>query len=188
MARVGFADIENLDYWICMEFFGEYKNYEYHIKLRSANGVEHEERVRLSHNGCGNINLKSFYDTIRYCPLPAQIELSCDDEQKVLPIIVITDTMELTARPAFRRQEDGDYISLAVNDAEKDIIVKKFGLEYKEYTLSVSDARFNKNKDRKGYKVPERLIEGIYTVEEVSQVSAFLFEEEESITITNGRN
>jgi len=189
VTRVGFADIENLDYWICMEFFGEYKDYEYHVLLRSANGVEQEERVRLSQNGCGNINLNCFYDTIRCCPLPAQIELSCEvDEQKVLPIIVITDTMELSARPSFHRQENGDYISLAVSDAEKDISVKKFGREYKEYTLAANSARFNKNKDRKGYLVPERLAEGIYTVEEASPASEFFFEDEKSITITNGRN
>ena len=76
--------------------------------------------------------LNSFFDTIRCCPLPAQIELSCDSaKQKVLPIIVIADNIELSNRPSFRRQENGDYISLAVSDAEKDIIVKKFGRKYK---------------------------------------------------------
>lgn len=189
VARVGFSDIENIDYWISMEFFGEYRNYEYHVLLRSANGVEQDERVRLSQNGCGNINLNIFYDTIRSCPLPAQIELSCDDDhEKVLPIIVITDMMEFSNRPSFRRQENGDYISLAVNDADKDIIVKKFGREYKEYVLEASRARFNKTKERKGYPITERLAEGIYTVEEASQASNLFFEDEGIVTITNGRN
>ena len=95
LMRLGLNDLNKKQYWIGLECFGEYKNHLYKLKLRTANGIEQEESISISQTGCGNFNLMSLYDTLNSCPLPAQIELWCgDDEDKCIPIIVVTDALE----------------------------------------------------------------------------------------------
>ncbi len=189
VTKITIADIDENEYWIGFESFGDYKNNYYKIRVRTANGIEQEEYLRLTQNGGGNINLANFYDTLRECPLPAQIELCCNNEDdKVFPILVLTDSIELNKRPALSHGKTKDFISLSLDDDEKDITVRRFGTEKIEWTISYDDSRLNNKGDRRGYPLPDRVIDGIYIVEGNKQGAAFMFEDESSVLLTHGKN
>lgn len=189
VVRLGLSDIDMKEYWISMESFGKYKNSHYSVKLHSANGIEQEESICLSKDGGGNLNLACFYDSLRACPLPAQLELWCDDsEEKVLPLIVISDTVELNKRPSFVSGKNKDFISLSINDDERDLVVKRFGVKQIEYHLQYSTSKLSNTGERRGYPLEERLVDGIYIIESNKQQGDFIFEDEGNFEITNGKN
>ena len=186
ITRLSLSEIEYNEYWVSFECFGEYRNSQYKLKLRTANGIEQEENFILSQNGCGNFNLAAFYNTLRVRPLPAQIELWCDDdENKVLSILIVADTVELNERPTYLAK---GFVVLSLNDDGKDLVVKRFGVEEKEHSLLYRNSRLGKSKKTRGYPCKEKLEEGIYVVEGNMQKSEFLFEDETGVELSNGNN
>jgi hypothetical protein len=187
--KLGLSDIDNKEYWVCIESYGEYKNYEYQLIVRNSNGIEQKEKLNLSQNGNCNINLSCFYDTLRSCPLPAQIEVCCNNvDDMFLPILLIADTLELSERPKLNRKPEIDYIVVSLEDAKKDLVIKKYGIDRFEITLPLKKAKLSKNGNKKGFIISEHLQDGIYTVENRTENLDFLFEDETDINITNGNN
>ena len=189
ISRLTLADINDTEYWIRLETFGKYKKHFYKLILRTANGVEQEEMLKLSQTACGNYNLASFYDTLRNCPLPAQIELCCDeDESNSIPIVAFMDVIELSVRPVLVRDSKRDYIAISVYDGGKDLVVKRFGIDKIEYILIYAESKISINGNKRGYPLVERLEPGIYVVEANKSENNFLFVEDSSMVLSHNNN
>jgi len=187
VSRLGLNDIADNEYWIRFSCFGKYKNYAYALKLRTVNGIEQSERICITHNGCVNYNLAVFYDTLRTCPLPAQLELCCeqDDEEKVLPLVIVSDTVQLNTRPKYN---PNGYVVLGLEEGEKNLVIKRFGKETEEQNLLFSDSRLGKSRRMRGYPCKQKLREGLYTIESNMKESNFVFDDESDVKLTNGNN
>lgn len=185
--RLGLVDISDNEYWISLACFGEYKNKSYLLKLRSANGIEQSEKVYLTYNGCLNYNLASFYDTIQNCPLPVQLELCCeqDDHEDKLPILIVSDTVQLKRRPRYNAR---GYIVLGLEEGERDLVIKRFGRKNEEQSLLYSESKLGNSKKTRGYPCKEKLSNGLYVIESNMQESSFVFEDNSEIELTNGNN
>lgn len=185
--KLGLVDIGDNEYWISLSCFGEYKHKTYQLKLKSANGIEQMEKVILTYNGCSNYNLASFYDTIQNCPLPAQLELCCEqeDHEDILPILIVSDTVQLKVRPEYNTS---GYIVLGVDEGERDLIIKRFGRKPEEQKLPYFESRLGNSKKTRGYPCKERLSSGLYVIESNMQESNFIFEDNSGVLLTNGNN
>ena len=182
--RISLEDIDNREYWVSLQCFGEYRKRHYSVILRTANGIEQTEDVLLSQNGCGNINLATFYDTLRNCPPPARFELWCDNDDKLIySFLVVSDTPEMKKRPRYFKN---GFIVLGLEDDGKDLIVKRFG-SGEELKLLYENSVLGKSKKTRGYRCPTLLQEGIYTVDGDINKSD-LFMDESGSQITNGNN
>lgn len=189
VVKLGLNEIDSTEYWVGLECFGEYKGLNYQFQIRSSNGIEQKESIRLSQNGSANIHLSDFYDTLRSCPLPVQIELCCPEkDNSVLPLLVMSDALDLQTSPKYVEGKEKGFISIGIDDAEKNLTVKRFGTEYREYSLPFIQSKVSQSGVRRGYPLQGFLDEGLYTVEGNSKQSDFLFEDEETINITNGTN
>lgn len=184
--RLGLNDIEDNNYWLSFYCFGDFKNYGYLLKLRTVNGIEQEEKLSTTINGCVNYSLASFYDTLHACPLPAQLELYCiNDEEKVLPLLIVSDTVQLKTRPVYYTN---GFVVVGLEEGKKDLIVKRFGREIIEQTLLYSESRLDKLMKLRGYLCKEKLCGGLYSIENNMQESNFVFEDDEGVTLSNGNN
>lgn len=184
VTRLGLMDLDNSQYWLGFGCFGKYRDLQYTLKLRTANGIEQEEIFPVSKNGYGNYNLAVFFDTLHSCPLPAQIELWCEgDEQRSVPVLVITDTLEMLSRPYY---VDSGFVVLGLKDENKNLTVRRFGKKKYEVKLPYENSILGKRS--RGYPCPEKLEEGIYVVEGESKKFDFIFEDDLGVEISNGKN
>lgn len=190
IASYTLKDVDEEELWLRLECYGEYKNHPYSIQLRTSNGIEQSESVRIARNGACNFNLSVFYETIRTCPLPAQIELVMDDNEtsNTYPIAIIKDFVELSSRPALNRGKATDFISISINDDNRDIAIKRFGTLHFEETIKYGDSCVGKKGKRRGYPIGSFLEDGIYAVEASKESSDLLFEDDIPLQITNGNN
>ena len=175
-------------YWISLECYGEYSDYHYRLQVRTYNGVEQVEAISLSYGGCGNKDLSCFNDTLRSCPLPAQLELCCDEqESKIIPIMMIADNVHLHNRPAYSKQ---GFIVIDPTDKEKDLTLKKFGDETFDLRLSHDEIKTLTSKSGKtfyGYKCEEPIEPGIYVFQKNDSELLFEFEDDSAVIPTNDR-
>ena len=187
-SRLSLTDIDADEYWLSFQTFGEYKNSKYKLLLYTGNGIEQEVSISLSLNGGANYNLASFFDTVRKCPLPAQLILMCDDdERKQYPVVSFIEETKLKGRLGYVKGKNNDYITISVEDGRKDYLLTKFGITDFKKTLSKESAKLSKNQDRFGYPV-NRLPNGLYSIDLDIDMGAFLFEEEDGIQITHNKN
>lgn len=186
ITRLGLTELNSNQYWIGFECFGGYREYQYKLKLRTANGIEQEEFLPISKNGCGNFNLAAFYDTLNFCPLPAQIELWCvDHEERSVPVLVVSDALEMASRPCYSKS---GFIVLGLKDENKDLTLKRFGTDDFEIKLPYESSKLGKAKVSRGYPCPEELEVGLYVVEGEKQKLDFIFEDDLEVEISNGKN
>lgn len=175
-------------YWISLECYGDYRDYHYKLQLRTYNGVEQVEAVSLSYGGCGNKDLSCFNDTLRSCPLPAQLELCCDEqEDKIIPIMMIADNVHLHNRPAYSKQ---GFIVIDQADKEKDLTLKKFADKTFDIRLPHEKVRTLSSKSGKtfyGYRCEESIEPGIYIFQKNDSEVLFEFEDDSAAIPTNDR-
>lgn len=187
--KIGLNSILETEKWLSFRTFGNYKDKSYQLRIKTVNGVEQSERIRLSQKGSGNINLASFYETLRNCPIPAELELVCDeDEEKALPLLLISEKLEMEKRVTYKRQGERAFISLQIEDDGKDIFVTRFGFNCKEYPIPYSKSLLGKHKNSRGYPFPGELIDGIYIISASKEQKVFEFEEDESVELSIGNN
>ena len=184
--HIGLNVLNEETYWVRLECYGAFTDCQYKLKLRTANGIEQEEKFPLSANKCGNFSLTAFYDTLKNRPLPALIELWCDDdENKCIPVLKVSDESEMIARPYYIKSGKNNVIVLDANDKKKVLSIKRFGTE--DFTLKLSKPGKNSNRTKRGYKCPE-LDEGIYVVEGENGNNDFLVDDDTSIELSNSKN
>lgn len=181
------SELLNAELWLNLKCFGLYVQKNYRIVLKSENGIEQEEPLRISQDGCGNINLSIFNDTLKSCPLPATFTLCCvENEAEQLAIGSITDTVQFSRPPKYT---NGHYLALLLDDAGYDLTIRRFGANKFEQHLSYKDSRLNKTKDKRGYPCGKPLPAGLYTVESSKkQHGYFEFEDEIDTVLANGTN
>lgn len=187
--RVGLDDILENECWLAMRTFGNFKQLSYKVILKTANGVEQEKYIGLTQNGAGNLNLSIFYDTLRTCPLPAELVIMCDeDEEKTVVIARISEKTSMEVRPKFQAGEKKSYVILDLADDGKDIDVARFGYNYTETHISYVESVLGKSGKTRGYVYPGKLGEGIYIVSGTKEQSVFDFDDDDIIELTIGRN
>ena len=177
------------DKWLSLRAFGEFRNKNFAVRLRSANGVEHSEPVHLTQNGAGNIDLSVFNDTLRNCPLPAEIEIVCeDDDEKTASIMIATEKLAMESQVRYQIGEKKSFIILDLKDDGKDIDVVRFGFNRKDIHIPYSESILGKSGKTRGYVYPGKLGEGIYVVTGSVEQAVFEFEEDNSVELTQGNN
>ncbi|MBR6404087.1 MAG: hypothetical protein IKS48_11940 [Eubacterium sp.] len=172
-------DFADESFWIEFSMFENYINDTYSLRLKSVNGIEQEEVLKLTNTGSGNKDLGVFKDTLKGCPLPAQIVLYSEKNDEI-PLIYIKEHLQLSAYPGYTYGKENDYISLSVNEGETDIDISRFGYDYKSWKVGFSESKLSKKGPYRGYKIPERLEEGIYIINTSSNSEEDIFEDEEN--------
>ena len=184
-AKIGLTELLDKELWAYIRFYGNYKDEKYSIKLRSVNGIEQEELVVLTKNGCVNKNLGVFHDTLKSCLLPAQIELYHEGStDAAFPILIVSDTVKLSHRP---RYSSSGYIGIDIRDEERNITISSFRNPEDCFRISYEDSVLSKSGKTRGYKCPHLLDDGFYVVESDKSNNAFEFEDEISTQLTNGK-
>lgn len=178
--RVGLDDFIENGCWLAMRTFGRFKHLSYKVLLKTANGVEQEKYIALTQNGAGNMDLAVFYDTLRNCPLPAEIVVLCDDEEKTVVVARISEKVSMEVRPKFKAGEMTNYVILDLSDDGKDIDVSRFGFNYSEAHISYEESVLGKSGKTRGYVYPGKLSEGIYIVGGTKAQSTFGFDDEKA--------
>lgn len=162
------------------------------LQLRTSDGIVQSETVRLAENGCGLVNLGTFYDTLRTCPLPARFELSRSGmDESPATIMTVADSVAFRSRPLFK--SDFSYFLVHGADGENDITLKRFGRSQTEYHFFAEESVVSPNKKGvpvRRYPVADAILPGIYIVEGQRSSDLFIFEDEgsNSLQLTNGRN
>lgn len=187
LKKIGLSDIQITKYWVSLKCFGNYKDRQYRLKLRTVNGIEQVEKIALAQNSCGHFDLSVFKDTLSTCPLPAQIELWCDEnEDFVSTVVSIADMIHLKVRPVYSHKNQ--YVRLNAEDKAQDLVIKRFGVSKRECHLMFADSKFGKSKSGiavRGYKCEKPLDDGLYFIESSNVQHHFEFEEEENVAISN---
>ncbi len=187
--NTGIDGLLESEMWLSLRAFGEYRKKDFAVQLRTANGVEQIEKVNLAQNGAGNLNLSAFNDTLRNCPLPAELEIICDnDEEQTMAIILVTENLSMEYPVSCQIGEKRTYITLNVADDGKDIVVRRFGFDSSEVHIPYSKSILGKNGKKRGYPYPGRLHEGLYYVSGSKEQAVFEFEEETSYELSTGNN
>lgn len=183
--KTDLTDFEEKELWIEISLFEDYVDDSYSLKLISVNGVEQEERLKITSGGTVNKNLSLFKDTINGCPLPAQIVFSSKDNDD-LPLVYIKEHLQLSKCPDYAPGKDNDYISLSVNEGEKDIEITKFGIDYQTWKIGFNESKLSKSKLNRGYKFCGKLEEGVYIINTSSTDDIFEdMEIEAELTMNN---
>lgn len=176
------ADLKNLieeEIWLSIRTYGDFTQKDYKITLRTVNGIDQEQFVKLNNKGAGNINLSAFYDTIRNSPMPLEIILICDDNQdEGISIVYVSETNSFTNPVKARIGETTDYVLVGVEDDNRDIDVLRFGFNKFSVHLKYDDSKLSKTKPIRGYPFPTRLTEGIYIVSGEKKESFFDVEDD----------
>ena len=180
--------LEN-DKWLTLRVFGEFRDKSFVVQIRSANGVEQTEYIHLTQNGAGNIDLSVFNDTLRNCPLPAEIEIICDgDEEKTASIMIATEKLAMESQVRYQIGEKKSFIILDLKDDGKDIDVVRFGFHRKDIHIPYSESILGKSGKTRGYVYPGKLMEGIYVISGSMEQAVFEFEDDNSVELTQGNN
>ena len=86
------------------------------------------------------------------------------------------------------RDSKRDYIAISIYDGEKDLVVKRFGIDKIEYTIIYAESKISINGNKRGYPLVERLEPGIYVVEANKSENNFLFVEDSSMVLSHNNN
>lgn len=176
------ADLNSLtedELWFTLRTYGDFTNEEYKIALRTVNGIEQEETIKLNNKGAGNLNLSAFYDTIRNSPLPLELVLICEDSpDNPISIVYISESNSFTNPVKARMGENKDYVLVSVEDDNKDIDVLRFGFNKSTVHLKYADSKLSKTGQLRGYPFPSHLNEGIYIVSGEKKESFFEIEDD----------
>lgn len=179
--RIGTSEWNDTARWFSAAFFGNYRGRAYFVKLRTVNGIEQTERLPLSNNHYANLNLSVFSDTLRTCPLPAQVELWCEtDEDGAIPVLQIHDNVQMRSRPQY--SPDG-FIRLQGDYEETAFTIRRFGADTREQRLH--DAEFSHGMTSICCGL---LPGGLYVMETERTQNCFEFDEEEAAIPTHGNN
>ena len=175
--------------WLTLRAFGEFRDKNFAVRIRSANGVEQTECVHLTQNGAGNVDLSVFNDTLRNCPLPAEIEIVCEgNDEKTVSIMIVTEKLAMESQVKYKNGEKRSIIILDLKDDGKDIDVVRFGFHRKDVHLPYSESILGKSGKTRGYLYPGRLEEGIYVISGSVEQTVFEFEDDNSVELTQGNN
>lgn len=177
--RTDLMDFTDDSFWIEFSMFENNVNDLYSLRLKSVNGVEQVESLKLTNTGSGNKDLSSFYDTLKRCPLPAQIVLYSENNGEI-PLIYIREHLQLSKYPGYRYGKETDYILLSINDGETDIDIDRFGYDHKLWKVNFAESELSKNGLYRRYRMPERLEEGIYIINTSSSNEEDIFEDIEN--------
>lgn len=187
--KVGLDEILETESWLTIRTFGGFKTLSYKVLLKTANGVEQEKYIWLTQNGAGNLNLSMFYDTLRNCPLPAEVVIMCDDdEEKTIVIARISEKTSMEVRPKYQQGEKKSFVILDMADDRKDIDLSRFGFNYSEVHIPYSESLLGKSGKTRGYVYPGRIGEGIYIVSGSKEQSIFDFEDDDIVDLALGKN
>ena len=187
--KSGIDELLEKETWLSLRAFGSFKNHTFKVRLKTANGVEQTESVHLTQNSAGNINLSIFYDTLRNCPLPAKMEIICDeDEDMTAPILLISEKLDMEVPVKYQLGEKRSFIVLNILDDGKDIDVVRFGFKRSDIYIPYSESILGKSGKTRGYVYPGRLEEGIYVVSGNREQAVFEFEEDNSVELAAGNN
>lgn len=163
--------------WVFIKTFGEYKRCQFSMELQSDNGVEQKEDISLSVNGCGKIDLAVFQDSMRNAPLPAIIQICCENgSTRTLPITAVAETAEFAKRPRYFPNQN--MLAFLPSDAVGDLTLNRFGYKCVSQALLYSKSRLSTNGSRRGYQCDPPLTEGIYTVSGKMSVMTSVFEDD----------
>lgn len=180
--------LEN-EMWLSFKTYGGFKERGFNVRLRTSNGIEQSENINLTQNGAGNLNLSIFNDTLRNCPLPAKIEIICDeDEEMSVPILLVTEILNMEKPVKYQVGESKSYIVLDVRDDGKDIDIVRFGFKRQDVYIPYSHSVLGKSGKTRGYLYPGILSEGIYTVTGNRKQAIFEFEENSGVELAPGNN
>lgn len=186
--KIGVDSLLENDKWVMFRAFGRYKNESFCMRLKTANGIEQTEWIHLTQHGAGNINLSIFNDTIRNCPLPAEIEVMCNDKDNLTsPILSISEKLVMEFPIRYQIGEKNSIIILNIADDGKDIDVVRFGFDRKDVHIPYSNSLIGKSGKVRGYIYPGMLREGIYVISGSKKQSAFEFEDE-TVELVHGNN
>ena len=167
--------------WFSLRTYGSFAEKDYSLALKTINGVEQIEAVRLNNKGSGNINLSAFYDTIRNSPLPLEIVLICDDMQdEGIPVIYVSEANSFTSPVMLLNGKKRDYVLLDAEDDGKDIDVLRFGFNKPSFHLTYEHSKLYKieNDEFRAYPLPGKLVEGFYMVSGDKNESFFDIDED----------
>lgn len=183
--RVGMQEWNDTPLWLSAAFYGEFQRRSYSVKLRTVNGIEQSERLPMSYSHYGNMDLSVFRDTLRNCPLPAQLELWCEaEENSAIPVLILHDDVQLRDRPRYVSE---GFLELQGDYRGNDFVLRRFGAESAELRLSESEYR-----ETHGYGLTRlacgTLPEGIYVMETEQPRAVFEFEEAAAAIPTNGNS
>ncbi len=184
--RIGLTELIDKELWVFIRFFGNFKDGKYSLRVRSVNGIEQEESITLTQNGGVNKNLGIFHDTLKSCPLPAQIELNYEDStDDPFPILIVSDTVKLSHRPTYA---PSGHIGINIQDEERNLTISSFRNPDDSFRIIYEDSVVSKSGKTRGYKCPHLLDDGFYVVESDKSNTAFEFENEISTQLSNGRD
>lgn len=161
--RTDLKSLTDEELWFSLRTYGSYAEKGYSLALKTINGLDQIEDVKLNNKGSGNLNLSAFYDTIRNSPLPLEIVLICENKQdEGIPVIYISEVNSFTS--PVRLNKKGDYVVLDAADDGKDIDVLRFGFNKQSFHLTYERSKLSNTGESRGYPLPERLVEGFYMV------------------------
>lgn len=188
MFKLDLEELVKEQYWVGIECFGEYRDGGYSLRLRTINGIDQTEYIRLYQNESGNIDLSLFYDTLKNCPLPAQIELwHGNDGNQIVKLLAVTDNVQMKSRPQYSRKKN--FIAIGGDEEKSAIKITKFGKNPLEITLdSYKEVEPQPGIKMLLYSCPIELSDGLYVAEGTEKDVAFEFEYDSKAIPTNGKD
>ena len=169
--RMGLDKLQNDDYWLHLNSYGNFTGKSFSVLLRSVNGIEQIVPVQMGQKSCGNLNTNIFRDTMANCPLPCRLEVACEgDTEHAIPILTITDTVSLESRPmVFQGSKIAIVKHLSLDGASLSLL--RFGPDHVKYHIPFSSSSIrqlksnNKTVPGRVYRCDENILPGIYHIE-----------------------
>lgn len=189
-AKLLLSDLKSLtdkELWLNFKSFDSFKSEKYSLALRTINGIEQKETIKINNKGSGNLNLGAFYDTIKTSVLPLEIVLLCDSDDNGIPVVFVSDSKSFSKPVRHVSKEKADYVVISSSDEKKNLEIKRFGFNSQSVYLEYSRSRMSKNYLDRYYPSPERMQEGLYLVSGEEAETIFDFEDE-SVDIDIGNN
>ena len=179
-SKIHKTDLKSLtesELWFSLRTYGEFTDKEYKLALRTVNGLEQEETIKLNNKGSGNLNLSAFYDTIRNSPLPLEIVLICEDNlDNAISIIYVSEANSFTLPVTSTRNRK--CVRISAEDENKDLDVLRFGYNRNTVHLDYDSSKISEDGIYRGYPFPSGLTEGIYIVSGEKKESIFDIEDD----------
>lgn len=176
------TDVKNLtegEKWFSLHTYGEFATKRYKLALKTVNGIEQEESIKLNNKGSAYISITAFYDTIRNRPLPLEIVLICEETpDNPISVVYVSESNSFTVPVKAVAHNYETYVVISAEDENKDLDVIRFGFNRKSVHLNYSDSKLSKDRRKRGYPFPSALMEGIYIVSCEKTDSVFDLEED----------
>ncbi len=176
------TDVKSLtedELWFSLRTYGVFTEDEYKLALRTVNGIDQEESIKLNNKGSGNLNISAFFDTIRNSPLPLEIVLINEENpDNAISVVYVSETNSFTQPVRAKIGENKDYVLISAEDDNKDLDVLHFGFNRETIHLTYDNSKLSKNGQLRGYPFPSRLTEGIYIVSGEKTESIFDVEDD----------